>query len=52
MVLGLGWWGLGVGPTAALRLGAWGAAGLGLAALGAEPTCWADGDDVRGPGLL
>ena len=36
--MGLGCWGLGVGPTATLRLGAWGAGGR---------RGWADGDDVR-----
>ena len=47
-VLGVGCWGLGVGPTAALRLGAGGVGGRrGWADGGAAVGCWADGDDVR-----
>ena len=43
-------WGLGVGSTAALRLGAW----VRLRGWGAGMmvVVWADGDGVRGPGLL
>ena len=41
-------WGLAVGPTAALRLGAGGVGGRrGWADGGAAVGCWADGDDVR-----
>ena len=49
-VLGLGCWGLGVGSTAALRLGAW----VRLRGWGAGMmvVVRADGDGVRGPRLL
>lgn len=49
-VLGLGCWGLGVGPTATLRLGAW--VRLRGWGVGLMVVVRADGDGVRGPRLL